>query len=236
MNKLTKKIVISIFAFALVIPLAAYSQQSSTGVYERALMRYVLSYEALIQAKEDPNKSEMLPQYITNYRRAYFEYILCLKDNGLYEPDNENVNNDPAGNLNKQLSNNGNAERFFKNVNTHDALEQLNCNLRSGQDISNAINNTTNSKVPEKGHSVINLNTIPQWNPSMEEPPCGWDEDKLWSEWEKQRQLSWVKYDRSFIIKNIKTKKIRINIEMKNELPHHQYFHLLTMIQINQIL
>ena len=103
MKKIIKTAALILLASASVSVAPVMAEEVSSYDLEKALMKYVLTYEAYQKAKQSPNKEvrAKLPKYVRLYREAYAQYLELLREAELYDPSDENKNNDPAGNFNK---------------------------------------------------------------------------------------------------------------------------------------
>ena len=103
MKKIIKTAALILLASAAVSVAPVMAEEVSSYDLEKALMKYVLTYEAYQKAKQSPNKEvrAKLPKYVRLYREAYAQYLELLRKAELYDPSDENKNNDPAGNFNK---------------------------------------------------------------------------------------------------------------------------------------
>ncbi|MBR4329987.1 MAG: hypothetical protein IKO19_10875 [Candidatus Riflebacteria bacterium] len=103
MKKLIRTAALILLASASVSVAPVMANEVSSYELEKALMKYVLTYEAYQKAKQSPNKEVRanLPKYIRLYREAYAQYLELLRESELYDPSDENKENDPAGNFNK---------------------------------------------------------------------------------------------------------------------------------------
>ena len=105
MKNLIKKTALILLASAAVSVAPVMAEEVSSFQLEKALMKYVLTYEAYQKAKQSPNKEirANLPKYVRLYREAYAQYLELLRKAELYDPADESMENDPAGNFNKRL-------------------------------------------------------------------------------------------------------------------------------------
>ncbi len=102
MKKLIRTAALILLASASLSVAPVMANEVSSYELEKALMKYVLTYEAYQKAKQSPNKEVRanLPKYIRLYREAYAQYLELLRESELYDPSDENKKNDPAGNFN----------------------------------------------------------------------------------------------------------------------------------------
>lgn len=103
MKKIIKTAALILLASASMSVAPVMAEEVSSYDLEKALMKYVLTYEAYQKAKQSPNKEvrAKLPKYVRLYREAYAQYLELLREAELYDPSDENKDNDPAGNFNK---------------------------------------------------------------------------------------------------------------------------------------
>ena len=188
MRKLSKTIMMAISFSVAMSPLASFCEEIKPVEYEKALMRYVLSYEALQSAKQDPEQSSKLPKLYKKYRQSYSEYLKLLHDEELYTPENEKSENNPSGNYNKMKGDKHLPQRKWASVNTKNARENVKNQIKNGDDIDCSIENTTSSYVPSRGHSQIDLSEFGI------NAPCGWEPEdglppnlgpEVWDHWRK---------------------------------------------------
>jgi len=105
MKNLIKKTALILLASATVSVAPVMAEEISSYKLEKALMKYVLTYEAYQKAKQSSNKEVRanLPKYVRLYREAYAQYLQLLREAELYDPSNEKMENDPAGNYNRKV-------------------------------------------------------------------------------------------------------------------------------------
>ena len=103
MKKIIKTAALILLASASVSVAPVIAEEVSSYELEKALMKYVLTYEAYQKAKQSKNKEvrTKLPKYVRLYREAYAQYLELLREAELYDPSDEKKENDPAGNYNK---------------------------------------------------------------------------------------------------------------------------------------
>ena len=103
MKKIIKTAALILLASASVSVAPVIAEEVSSYELEKALMKYVLTYEAYQKAKQSKNKEvrAKLPKYVRLYREAYAQYLELLREAELYDPSDEKKENDPAGNYNK---------------------------------------------------------------------------------------------------------------------------------------
>ena len=85
--KLSKQLSIALLISSCYLGAPAFSEPPEAKEYEKALMKYILSYEALQQAKKDPAKSAQLPKFVRKYRESYAQYLQLMRENDLYKPE-----------------------------------------------------------------------------------------------------------------------------------------------------
>ena len=104
MKNIIRKAALVLLASAAVSVAPVMAEEISSYQLEKALMKYVLTYEAYQNAKQSKNKEirANLPKYIRLYREAYAQYLELLREAELYDPSDENKQNDPAGNYNSK--------------------------------------------------------------------------------------------------------------------------------------
>ncbi len=180
----SRNLVLAVIATTCMSITTGYCDQVKTVELEKASMRYVLSYAALLKAKQDPSKADKIPQRLKKYRECYAQYLKLLNENDLYNPTDIKGKNDPAGNFNKKQKKEGKPKRRWKKVDTSKARENINVTLETSDDIDNAIENVTNVTIPPRGHSSIDLADI-DWDPSCE-PPEGYTPEEWLQEIQNQ--------------------------------------------------
>ena len=152
MRKLIKKVALSVLATAVFVPVSAYSE-ATPAQYEKALMKYVLSYEALQKAKEDPSKASELPKFLKKYRQSYSEYINLMQENDLYNPADKDKKNDPAGNFNRKRKKQNKPKQKWKKVNTAAPRQNVRQKIDMGLEPDEAVNTAAAEAVPKQGLS-----------------------------------------------------------------------------------
>ena len=103
MKNIIRKVALALIASSCVCVAPIMAQDVSSYQLEKALMKYVLTYEAYQKAKQSTNKEVRanLPKYIRLYREAYAQYLELLRQAELYDPKDKD--NDPVGNFNRRL-------------------------------------------------------------------------------------------------------------------------------------
>ena len=144
-------------------------ETTSSKVYEQALMKYVLAYEAFQQAKTDPNKKSQLPLYIRKYRESYAQYLQLMRDNNLYDPTDDEKLNDPVGNFNKLRKDKNKPKKKFKPVDTSKARQEVRQKVDNNEDPEDIVEETTANTVPEEGYSAVDYEEA-GWDP--DDPYC----------------------------------------------------------------
>ena len=93
MKNLIKKTALILLASAAVSVAPVMAEEISSFQLEKALMKYVLTYEAYQKAKQSPNKEirANLPKYVRLYREAYAQYLELLRKAELYDPADESM-------------------------------------------------------------------------------------------------------------------------------------------------
>lgn len=178
-------LVLAVLATTSVSITAGFCDNAKPVDFEKASMKYVLSYAALLKAKQDPSKSAEIPQRLRKYKESYAEYQKLLDENDLYHPTDIKQRNDPAGNYNRKRQKEGKPKRKFKKFDTSKARENVNQTLECGGNLDDTIENVTNTEIPPKGNSTIDLNDF-CWNPG-DELPEGYDTvEELMNEIETQ--------------------------------------------------
>ena len=104
MKNIIRKAALVLLASAAVSVAPVMAEEVSSYQLEKALMKYVLTYEAYQNAKQSSNKEVRanLPKYVRLYREAYAQYLELLREAELYDPSDDKKENDPAGNFNKK--------------------------------------------------------------------------------------------------------------------------------------
>lgn len=188
MRKVAKTIIMALSLTIAMFPITTFGEEVKPVEYEKALMRYVLSYEALQNAKQDPEQSSKLPKLYKKYRENYSKYIKLLHDEELYNPEDEKSENDPGGNYNKKKGNDHLPQRQWASVNTKTARENVKTQIKNGGDIDSSIESTTSSSVPARGHSQIDLSEFGICAPRGWEPEDGLPPNlgpEVWGHWSK---------------------------------------------------
>ena len=186
MKKITKCIAL-IFVISLGFISPVHCQQNrcqqkdptSSKIYEQALMKYVLAYEAFQQAKTDPNKKSQLPLYIRKYRESYAQYLELMRENNLYNPADKETRNDPVTNFNKLRRDNKKPNKKFKPVDTSKARQQVREKVDNNEDPEEIVEETTANSVPEEGFSAVDYEE------------AGWDPDDPYCDMPPEWNLDW---------------------------------------------
>ena len=154
----------------------SYCHEVNAVVYEKALMKYVLAYEALQKAKQDSTKRSELPKYIRKYRESYAQYLELMRKNELYNLDDDQFINDPEKNFNETIEERGMPQQKFEAFDTSSARQQVSQKVEKGEDVDSAVECETTKSVPKKGYSRINFKLY-GWNLDSDgygEKPAKW--------------------------------------------------------------
>ena len=102
---------------------------------ESALMKYILTYEAYLDAKQSDNIEvrKDLAKYVKAYRESYAQYLALLHDSDLYEPTKKS--NDPAGHFNKKQREKGRDPQLWAAVNCKEERERIKQLIKEGKSI-----------------------------------------------------------------------------------------------------
>lgn len=165
-----------VISLGFINPGFCQKQETSSKVYEQALMKYVLAYEAFQQAKTDPNKKAKLPLYIRKYRESYAQYLQLMRENNLYDPTDDEKLNDPVGNFNQLRKDNKKPKKKFKPVDTSKARQEVRKKVDNDEDPEDIVEETAANSVPEEGYSAVDYEEA-GWDPDDPycEIPPGWD-------------------------------------------------------------
>ena len=127
MKNIIRRAAIAIIASSCVCVAPLMAQEVTSYDLEKALMKYVLTYEAYNKAKQSSNKEVRanLPKYIRLYREAYAQYLELLREAEIYDPTDKDKDNDPAGNFNKQQAKKGKSKQVWKKVDSRSQREQV---------------------------------------------------------------------------------------------------------------
>ena len=135
MKNIIRRAALAILASSCVCvaPLMAQQEVSSHDL-EKALMKYVLTYEAYNKAKQSTNKDVRanLPKYIRLYREAYAQYLELLRQAELYDPADKEKDNDPAGNFNRRQQSRGKSKQVWQPVNSSTQRAQVKKVIENG--------------------------------------------------------------------------------------------------------
>lgn len=125
MKNIIRKVALALIASSCVCVAPIMAQDVSSYQLEKALMKYVLTYEAYQKAKQSTNKEVRanLPKYIRLYREAYAQYLELLRQAELYDPKDKD--NDPAGNYNRREQSHGRKKQNWKPVKSASQREQV---------------------------------------------------------------------------------------------------------------
>ena len=156
MKKIIPKVALAVLISSCFAITPSYSHDVDAIVYEKALMKYVLAYEALQKAKLDPNKKSELPKYVRKYRESYAQYLELMRKNDLYNLQDEQFVNDPDGNFNSTMEERGMPQQKFEAFDTSSARQQISQKVKRGEDVDSAVECATTNSVPKKGYSQIN--------------------------------------------------------------------------------
>lgn len=174
--KIIPKVALAVLISSCFSIAPSYSHEVNAVVYEKALMKYVLAYEALQKAKLDPNKKSQLPNYVRKYRESYAQYLELMRKNELYNLDDDQFVNDPEGNFNSTIEERGMPQQKFEAYDTSSARQQISQQVERGEDVDSAVESATTKSVPNKGYSKINFKLY-GWNLDSDgygEKPAKW--------------------------------------------------------------
>ena len=119
---------------------------------EKALMKYVLTYEAYQKAKLTPSQQSNLPEFKKKYDEAYSTYLILLEKADLYDPDDEEKPNDPAGLYNDKVVAQGKDYQLWETVDTSAVREKISEAVGNGKD-PDSVTDLVNDQIPENGYS-----------------------------------------------------------------------------------
>lgn len=149
MRKTVNKLSLSfVLAAVLAGTVPSYAEVETSALkLEQALMKYILCYEAYIDAKQsdNPETRAQLGQFMKAYRESYAQYLALLHDADLYNPD-EKANN-PAGHYNQKQIAKGGYGRVWLPVSSKAKREQIKDLINQGKSIEE-IMNTVEGSIP----------------------------------------------------------------------------------------
>ena len=119
---------------------------------EKALMKYVLSYEALQKAKTTPSQQSKVPAYKKNYDEAYSKYLQLLYAAELYDPSDEEKVNNPAGEYNEKAKSKGKKAQKWKTVDTSKYREKVAAAVEEGKEPEQVVQ-VVDKQIKKKGYS-----------------------------------------------------------------------------------
>ena len=152
MKKLVKVITLVLLATSFFAAVPAMCDNVSANELEKALLKYVLSYEALRKAKQTPSQQSKIPMFKKNYDEAYSSYLKLLHDAELYDPSDEEKVNDPAGEYNSTIEAKGGYKQQWQTVDTSSYREKVNTAVMNGKEPSQVVDVVKN-QIPSKGFS-----------------------------------------------------------------------------------
>ena len=134
MKNIIRRVALAVIASSCVCIAPIMAQDVTAYDLEKALMKYVLTYEAYQKAKDSTNKEirANLPKYIRLYREAYAQYLELLRQAELYDPTDDQKDNDPAGNFNKKQKSYGRSKQVWKPVKSGSQREQVRKVIENG--------------------------------------------------------------------------------------------------------
>lgn len=149
MRKTVNKLSLSfVLAAVLAGTVPSYAEVETSALkLEQALMKYILCYEAYVDAKQsdNPETRAQLGQFMKAYRESYAQYLALLHDADLYNPD-EKANN-PAGHYNQKQIAKGGYGRVWLPVSSKAKREQIKDLINQGKSIEE-IMNTVEGSIP----------------------------------------------------------------------------------------
>ena len=153
MKNIIRKVALALIASSCVCVAPIMAQDVSSYQLEKALMKYVLTYEAYQKAKQSTNKEVRanLPKYIRLYREAYAQYLELLRQAELYDPKDKD--NDPVGNFNRKEQSHGRKKRNFKPVKSGSQREQVKRVVENGGNPDD-VYLVVKQNLPSKSYSV----------------------------------------------------------------------------------
>ena len=146
-------IAIYILANLCLLSTPAFCEEAvSANDLEKALMRYILSYEALQKARQTPSQQSQLPTFRKNYDEAYSQYLVLLEKDDLYNPTDENKPNDPAGLYNQKMGTNEENFQLWETVDTSSEREKVSEAVENGNNPDDVLE-VVEAQIPEQGYS-----------------------------------------------------------------------------------
>ncbi len=148
MRKINKLSLSFILAAVIAGTVPSYAEVETSALkLEQALMKYILCYEAYIDAKQsdNPETRAQLGQFMKAYRESYAQYLALLHDADLYNPE-EKANN-PAGHYNQKQIAKGGYGRVWLPVSSKAKRDQIKDLINQGKSIDE-IMNTVEGSIP----------------------------------------------------------------------------------------